>query len=364
MTKLTTNHNRYFEDFELGETILHATPRTITEGDASLYIALTGSRHIIHCAQPVAHSLGFENKTIDDLLAFHIAFGKTVPDISVNAVANLGYAEITFDYPVYAGDTLTTSSTVIGVKENSTRRNGIVYVRSTTSNQNHKQVLSWVRWVMIHKRDFDAPAPKTVIPKLSQFVTAENLAIYSHLDAKYFDTTTTGSAKLWDDYVAGERINHPAGMTVDDSDHTLATKLYQNNAKLHFDSLMMKSTSFGRRLMYGGHVISVCRALSYDGLENAISIAAINSGTHNNPSFGGDTFYCWTEVLEKWTLPKRNDIGALRLRMVGIKNQTADSLASTNIIVDNKKQCHPNVVLDLDYTVLMPRRSNQDKELL
>jgi 2-methylfumaryl-CoA hydratase len=364
MTKSTTNHNRYFEDFKLGETILHATPRTVTEGDASLYIALTGSRHIIHCAQPVAHSLGYENRTIDDLLAFHIAFGKTVADISVNAVANLGYAEITFDSPIYAGDTLTTSSTVIGVKENSTKRNGIVYVRSTTLNQNHKQVLSWVRWVMIHKRDFDSPAPKTVVPDLSTFVTAQNLPVINQLDFKDFDIATTGSDKLWDDYIEGERINHPAGMTVDDSDHTLATKLYQNNAKLHFDSVLMQSTSFGRRLMYGGHVISICRALSYDGLENAISIAAINSGTHSNPSFGGDTFYCWTEVLEKWTLPKRNDIGALRLRMVGIKNQTADSLDSSHIIKNNKRQYHPNIVLDLDYTVLIPRRAPKYKEQL
>lgn len=359
MTDLNTNQSRYFEDFKLGDHILHATPRTITDGDASLYIALTGSRHIIHCAQPVAHSLGYENKTIDDLLAFHIAFGKTVPDISVNAVANLGYAEIIFDHPVYAGDTLTTSSTVIGIKENATKRTGIVYVRSIALNQNHKQVLSWVRWVMIHKRDSASPAPKTVIPKLSKVVIAKQLSVIDQLDANYFDVTTTGSNKLWDDFVVGERINHPAGMTVDDSDHTLATKLYQNNARLHFDDLAMKSTSFGRRLMYGGHVISVCRALSYDGLENALSIAAINSGTHCNPSFGGDTFYCWTEILEKWTLPKRTDIGALRLRMVGIKNQAADSLTSSHIELEGKQQYHPNIVLDLDYTVLIPRKSNK-----
>ena len=80
----------FFEDFTLGQVIQHATPRTITEGDAAMYLALTGSRHILHCAQPVAHALGYRKQTTDDLLAFHIAFGKTVPDISVNAVANLG----------------------------------------------------------------------------------------------------------------------------------------------------------------------------------------------------------------------------------------------------------------------------------
>ena len=357
MTKPQFNQGRFFEDFQLGEVIVHATPRTITEGDASLYIALTGSRHIVHCAQPVAHSLGFADKTIDDLLTFHIAFGKSVPDISVNAVANLGYAEVKFQHPVYAGDTLTTETEVIGLKQNSSGKNGIVFVRSTSFNQNHKAVLSWVRWVMVHKNNPDAPAPEAVVPELTQVVSAEELVIPAELDAKDFEADVTGSSRFWEDFEVGERLNHPAGMTVDDSDHTLATKLYQNNARLHFDDLMMQQSAFGKRLMYGGHVISVCRALSYDGLENALFIAAINAGTHANPSFGGDTFYTWTEVLEKWPLPGRSDLGALRLRMVGLKNQTADSLDSTHIDIDGKRQYHPNVVLDLDYTVLMPRKA-------
>lgn len=358
MSDNTYPQGRFFEDFRLRETILHPTPRTISDGDASLYIALTGARQILHCAQPVAHALGYADKTIDDLLTFHIAFGKTVPDISVNAVANLGYAEIRFMLPVYVGDTLNTESEVIGLRENANGKTGIVYVRSTAYNQNHRAVLSWVRWVMVNKQDPAAPAPKTNVPTLQEYVSADDLQVPATLDTRYFDTRITGSDKLWDDFEPGERINHPAGMTVDDSDHTLATKLYQNNARLHFDALAMQQTSFGRRLMYGGHVISVCRALSYDGLENALTITAINAGKHANPSFGGDTLYCWTEVLEKWRIHGRSDLGALRLRLVGIKNQTPDSLLSTHLEAQGKSQYHPNVVLDLDYTVLMPRRTN------
>jgi 2-methylfumaryl-CoA hydratase len=346
----------FFEDFYLGQVFQHATPRTLTEGDCSLYIALTGSRHILHCAQPVAHALGYSNHTVDDLLAFHIAFGKTVPDISVNAVANLGYADVRFLLPVYPGDTLSTTSTVIGLKQNSSGTNGVVYVHSVSSNQSHQSVLEWKRWVMVHKQDHTRPAPATVIPQLTAVVPVERLQVPEFIDCYQFETALTGSDKLWDDYQPGERINHPAGMTVDDSDHTLATKLYQNNARLHFDEQMMKDSSFGRRLMYGGHVISICRALSYDGLENALGIAAINAGTHSNPAFGGDTFYTWTEVLERWALPNRTDVGALRLRMVGLKNIPATALQHTHIEKNGKQVYHPNVVLDLDYTVFMPRK--------
>lgn len=354
----TPGRGNFFEDFHVGQVLQHATPRTITVGDASLYLALTGSRHILHCAQPVAHALGYSDAPIDDLLAFHIAFGKTVPDISVNAVANLGYADVRFIAPVYPGDTLSTTSTVIGLKQNSSGNSGVVYVHSVSTNQNLQPVFEWKRWVMVHKQDLSRPAPATVIPELPAVVPVERLSVPAFVDAGQFETTVTGSDRLWEDYTPGERINHPAGMTVEDSDQMLATRLYQNNARLHFDAFMMKDSTFGRRLMYGGHIISLCRALSYDGLENAISIVAINAGTHCNPSFGGDTIYTWTEVLESWALPGRYDLGALRLRMVGVKNLPAGELQGTHIEQNDKSVYHPNVVLDLDYTVLMPRRSN------
>lgn len=349
------SHGRFFEDFTLNEVIQHATPRTITGGDCALYIALYGARHPLFCSEPFAQSLGYTNKNnpstpVDDLLAFHIAFGKTVPDISVNAVANLGYADVRFLQPVFVGDTLTTSSIVIGLRQNSNGKSGVVYVRSTAVNQHNEPVLSWVRWVMVHKSDLNRAAPMTVVPTLPSFVTSENLRIPAYFSANKFDNKITGGQYFFEDYQIGERINHPAGMTINPAEHSMATRLYQNNARLHFDDHLMQSSSFGQRLVYGGVVISMCRALSYEGLENALSILAINAGTHANPSFACDTIYTATEVIEKTAL--NNEMGALRLRMLGIKN------LNPNDINDFKTEAgyHSNVVLDLDYTVAMPRR--------
>lgn len=217
--------------------------------------------------------------------------------------------------------------------------------------------MTWARWVMVHKRNPEAPAPETVIPNLPSHVAVEDLPVPLHLNASGYETAITGSPYLWDDYSEGERIDHVNGMTVDNSDHTLATKLYQHNARLHFEEHLMKPSRFGERLMYGGHVISLCRALSFNGLANAIGIAAINSGAHCNPSFAGDTFYAYSEVLEKWELSGRSDLGALRLRTLGINNLESEKIESPTIEVDGKLRYHENVVLDLDYTVLMPRRS-------
>ncbi len=351
MLSTKNNNGCYFEDFTLNEVIQHATPRTIAAGDCALYIGLYGSRNPFHCSEPFAKSLGYQATPVDDLLAFHIAFGKTVPDISVNAVANLGYADVRFIQPIFVGDTLSTSSQVIGLKQNSSGKNGVVWVRSTAINQRKEPVLSWVRWVMVHKNNLDAPAPETVIPELPAFVAPENLTI--KIEAKNFDHKITGGNYFWEDYQTGERINHAAGLTINDSDHSLATHLYQNNARLHFDDFMMKNSNYGKRLVYGGVAISMCRALSFDGLENAISILAINAGTHANPTFAGDTIYCISEVLDTWQLPN-SDFGALRLRMIGIKNMPPTEL--TDIKTD--KGYHPNVVLDLDYTVAIPKKGN------
>lgn len=344
----------FFEHFEVGRRFRHATPRTVTQGDAALYVALTGARQPVACSEPLSQALGYQNAPLDDLLVFNMAFGKTVPDISANAVANLGYADVRFLAPVHCGDTIRAESEVIGVRETSNGDSGVVYVRSTAFNQRDEPVLTWVRWVLVRKQNRSRPAPAAVVPVVPAKVSASDMALPDlRVD---FDALAdaTGSRRFWDHYAVGETIAHPAGMTLDEPDHTFATRLYQNSAKVHFDALAMKDTAHGRRLVYGGHVISVCRALSYDGLENVIAIAAINGGSHAAPTFAGDTLYAQTQVREKWEVPGRSDLGLLRLRLVGLKNSPSAGF-DPDVEVDGKHRLRSEVVLDLDYTVLLPR---------
>lgn len=344
----------FFEDFHVGKRFRHATPRTVTPGDAALYVALTGARQPLACSAPLARAFGYQDAPLDDVLVFNMAFGKTVPDISANAIANLGYSDVRFLIPVMAGDTIRAESEVIGVRETSGGDSGVVYVRSTAFNQHEQPVLSWMRWVLVRKQDHASLSPVPTLPELPAFV-APGDAVVANLRVDLDSlSNATGSRRVWEHYAAGDRIEHPAGMTLDESDHTFATRLYQNNAKVHFDALAMQDTPHGRRLVYGGHVISVCRALSYDGLENVLSIAAINGGTHAAPTFAGDTLYALTQVREKWEVPCRSDLGLLRLRLLGLKNTPATEF-DPDIEVDGKCRLRREVVLDLDYTVLLPR---------
>lgn len=337
-----TNTGRFFEDYAVGDVIQHAVPRTLSGGERALYHALYPARGALYSSDAFAQTCGLKAAPLDDLIVFHTVFGKTVPDISVNAVANLGYAEGRWHAPVWEGDTLTARSEVIGVKQNSNGASGVVWVRTEGRNQDDLLVLSYVRWVMVRKRG-DGAAPETVIPDLKKVVDASDLVIPAGLDFTQYDFDLAGEPHRLGDYTVGEVIDHVDGVTIEEAEHMIATRLWQNTAKVHFDATFRPD---GRRLMYGGHVISLARALSFNGLANAQMTVALNGGAHVSPCFAGDTVRAWSEVLDVADAAAPG-VGAIRLRLVATKG-VAGALRRDD------GQYLPDVLLDLDYWALMP----------
>ncbi len=340
-----TNTGRFFEDYRIGEVITHAVPRTVSGGERAMYHALYPARHALYSSDEFARDSGLEGSPIDDLATFHVVFGKTVPDVSLNAVANLGYGEGRWLKPVYPGDTLRSTSQVIGLKQNSNGKSGVVWVRTKGLNQHGDEVLDYIRWVMVKKRDLDADAPDTLIPELKPTLAASDLVIPEGLDFGRYDFTLAGERHRWGDYEVGEKIDHVDGVTVDEAEHMLATRLWQNTAKVHFDATNRPD---GKQLIYGGHVISMARALSFNGLANAQMIVGLNAGAHANPCFAGDTIRAWSEVLDK-AETSAPGVGAIRLRLVAVKHGAPEFALRGE---DGKYR--PEVMLDLDYWALMP----------
>jgi 2-methylfumaryl-CoA hydratase len=336
----------FFEDFSLGRVLRHPTPRTLTEGDRALYMALYGPRFALTSSDEVARSCGLPRAPVDELAVFHTVFGKTVPDISLNAVANLGYAEGRFLAPCYPGDTLSATSEVIGLRQTSNGRAGVVWVRSRGENQRGERVLDYVRWVMVARREPGGEAPDPVVPALAEAVPASDLAVPAGLHFRGWDRDLSGSPHIWEDFRQGERIDHSDGVTLEEAEHMLATRLWQNTARVHFSTLARPEG----RLIYGGHIISLARALSFNGLANAQLVAAINAGTHAAPAGAGDTVHAWSEVLDKAETAVPS-VGALRLRTVAVKNRPAGDFPLRG--PDGRHA--EGVILDLDYWVLMPR---------
>jgi 2-methylfumaryl-CoA hydratase len=347
---------RFFEDFRIGEQLVHAVPRTLHGGDISSYIALTGDRHPLAASTDLARSFGFVREVIPDLLVFHVVFGKSVPDVSHNATANLGYADVRFLRAVYPGDTLIATSEVIGLREVSSGDAGVVYVRTRGTNQKGQEVLTFVRWVMVPKRERDRAHGLNEVPTLPAVVPVDQLPVPDTLNlVRYPDLAwAMPPGGLWDDYAVGERLDHPDAMTIEEADHVQATRLYHNTAQVHFDQLAAASGRFAKRIVYGGHVISVAMALSQNGLGTVLRIAAWNGGAHVAPTFAGDTLRAFTVVVDKAELSTRRDVGALRLRLSGVKNVSAAELATVAPLLAGTKE--PRIVLELDYWALVPRR--------
>jgi 2-methylfumaryl-CoA hydratase len=354
---MKVSSGRFFEDFGIGQRLLHAVPRTLHGGDISAYMALTGDRNPLASSTDLARSLGFVREVMPDLLVFHVVFGKSVPDVSHNATANLGYADVRFLRPVYPGDTLAAESEVIGLREVSSGEAGVVYVRTRGTNQKGQEVLSFIRWVMVPKRDREAARGVNVVPQLPAVVPVERLPAPETMNLQRYSDLEWAMLPggRWDDYAPGERLDHPDAMTIEEADHVQATRLYHNTAQVHFDAHGAAESRFGKRIVYGGHVISVAMALSQNGLGTALRIAAWNGGAHVGPTFAGDTLRAFTVVVDKAELPARADIGALRLRLSAVKNVSGRDLREVPPLLAGTKE--PRIVLELDYWALVPRRA-------
>jgi 2-methylfumaryl-CoA hydratase len=250
------------------------------------------------------------------------------------------------------GDEIRTKATIMGLKENSNQKSGIVYVRTTATNQNGERVLEFYRWVMVKKRT-DDPTPflsMPVVPRLAISVAPERLAVSP---SEHPRMEFTGGHFFFEDYEIGERISHLDGATVNSSDHMSFTRLYQNSARVHFDNLL----TCGKPLVYGGLPLSLGYAQSFNGLENRLGIAGVNGGVHANPVHAGDTLYSFTDVLEKAELAEH--LGALRLRLIVVKNEQPEPVKNFAIKHrDSGKDVYDaNVVLDLDYWEPLARRT-------
>ncbi len=264
------------------------TPRTVTAGDVALYTGLYGPRFAVQSsgrlrpvaglsAQPARRSPRLPRRLRQDR-------PRHLPERARQSRLCGGWVPPPGLYP---GETLSTVSEVIGLKESSNRQTGVVYVRSVGSDEHGETtVLSYCRWVLVRQArsrgrghgGARAHLARRSIPRISP-------ARCRLSRPGPMIPPLAGSPHRFADYAAGERIDHVDGMTVEEAEHQISTRLFQNTAKVHFDGLAAKDNRFGRRLIYGGHVISLARALSYNGLANAFAIAGINAGRHVGPLF-------------------------------------------------------------------------------
>ncbi len=149
---------RYLEEFEVGAIYKHWPGKTVTEYDDHLFCLLTMNHHPLHLdAHYAAEATEFGQNVVVGNYIYSLLLGMSVPDVSGKAIANLEVESLRHVAPTFHGDTIYGETTVIDVKESSSKPDrGIVYVETRGYNQDGTLVCVFRRRVMVPKREYDA----------------------------------------------------------------------------------------------------------------------------------------------------------------------------------------------------------------
>ncbi|HKP10760.1 MAG TPA: MaoC/PaaZ C-terminal domain-containing protein, partial [Blastocatellia bacterium] len=109
-------YGRRLDDFRVGEVYHHPWEVTIDDGMMAIFAASFLDANPLYSSRRFARDLGFRDRVVHPLLLLNLALSFTVHDVSEQAIAHLAYIDVRFPEACYAGDTVTASSKVLGVK--------------------------------------------------------------------------------------------------------------------------------------------------------------------------------------------------------------------------------------------------------
>ena len=144
---------RYFEQFNVGDHIVHDIRRTVTETDNLLFSALTHNPQPLHLDAEYARASEFGRIVVNSTFTFSLMIGLTVGDTTLRTMlANLGYDKIKTPHPVFLGDTLRAETDIVEVRESRSRPNaGIVVFAHRLINQRDESVCECFRTALLLK---------------------------------------------------------------------------------------------------------------------------------------------------------------------------------------------------------------------
>lgn len=144
---------KYFDDWQLGETIAHDIRRTVTETDNLLFTTMTHNPQPLHLDIEAAKDSEFGQILVNSMFTLSLLVGLSVGDTTLGTlVANLGFDKVRMPAPVFIGDTLRAETTIAALKESKSRGNaGIVTFEHRCINQRDEIVCHCERAALIKK---------------------------------------------------------------------------------------------------------------------------------------------------------------------------------------------------------------------
>ncbi len=311
----------WFEDFEIGDDFSDVPSVTLTSGHSVAHQMMFGDRMRL----PLDHALasivtGVERPPVNPSLVCNMAIGlSTIPTQRV--LGNLFYRGLALHQPVFLGDTLTTSTRVVALRQNRIKpgraASGMVVLEIDVRNQRNETVMHLWRCPMVPCKDPDVDTGRNdSFDDFPERISDQQIAaLVPKWDYRAFVAATPG--KHLEDYQPGDRFEVQARDTV-----TLAPELVRmtlNLAMTHTDAAM---SIYGKRLVYGGHTISMAAAQAVRALPNLLGILAWFRCDHLAPVFEGDILRSVVSVME---LSPFNGGGIVRLKVEVFADRGAEA---------------------------------------
>ena len=317
-------YGRHYDDFIPGAVYQHPWDVTIDEGMLALFAASFQDAIPTYASRRVATNLGFSDRPVHPLVLLNLGLSFSVHDVSEQAIAHLAYLSVRFPNACFPGDSVSASSTVIGMRPVSTGDKGVVHVRTELRNQKEEVVCSFERKALVRAGHLAERPTQNVVVLEGELPHHEPPRAPSILLGALPPHPVLGTfPTYWEDFAVGDVYAHEVGRTVSEAEHMQLATLCRNSHPLHFDERYCQKHSFAKtRVVFGGLVLAWVLALSSrDIAGNAVWDFGLDDGAHPSGVLAGDTLYAASTVLEK--VDRGPDAGLVTLRIVGVKNTSA-----------------------------------------
>ena len=324
MAVIKKHKGNFLEDFRVGQVFRHKVGKTLTEGLVNTFTEYDMTTNPLHKNRRYAERYGFRGLVAPPGLVMNIVFSQSVEDVSENARANLEYINMRFGVPVYIGDTIEVSSTLLGIKPSSREPDrGVVHVQTTGRNQHDDVVLTYERKVQVWKRDVEAEVKEATIEAIPHVACELRLPAYDG-GRRYEELAhLTSRDTYFEDLTAGDVLEHSRGRVIT-TEHVALTATLDNTSQVHCNQYLIDQQPEkylgGQLIVYGGIPFNLTLGLSCpDVADNAVADILYPSGRHTAPIFAGETVFASTEIRDKRDYPRRPDLGIVATTLRGHK---------------------------------------------
>ena len=318
-------YGRYLDELEPGQVFEHPRGFTFTSTNMLDFARTYMQTNPLYLNSQYARAHGFADLLASPQMVFNVTLSLGVQNDSEKAIANLGYYQVQFLRPVYAGTTLRAFTKVLERKDRGPEKPGITLIRTVGVNQDDEVVLQYERKIMVGWRGDRLPT--TPAPEITaDFPGDISPRVELPLSGGSVAAGLTGPNTYFEDFQPGDIIVHANGRTITE-EHMALTYMVGNSHPLHFDRVFSSGLSgkmSGDPIVYGGLVFAWLEGLaSRDVSENAVWELGFTEGYHTQPAFAGDTIGALSRVLSVEDAPGTDGYGVLTLQLIGVKNISA-----------------------------------------